>query len=167
MAWSWFIILVFDNFDFYFLSNCLKSFSNINVILGTGLEERYPILLSNLLALGGLHHSVLHIALIPNQQFADIITRLFVNLFHPALYIFKGFPVIHSICQNYTSGSFVVSLSNCFKTLLPGSIPNLHFNLFVINLENFDLEINTYGSQVRLYKLVFHELEENAGFSYC
>ena len=67
-----------------------------------------------------------------------------LDLFHPVLQSIERLQVMSGIDHNDSHGSFVVSLSDGFESLLPSSVPNLHSYLFAINFDSFDLEINAF-----------------------
>ena len=69
---------------------------------------------------------------------------MLVNLLDPVFDVLERFLVGDGIGEDDTNGSFVVSLSDGFESLLPSSIPNLHSYLFAINFDSFDLEINAF-----------------------
>ncbi len=64
------------------------------------------------------------------------------------------------ISQNDTHRSLVVSLSYRSETLLPGSVPNLQFNVLTVNHDRLDFEVDSYKEKSLI--ILMNSLEENA-----
>jgi hypothetical protein len=57
------------------------------------------------------------------------------------------------ICKNDSHSSLIISLSNSSESLLPGSVPNLKFDILAIDVDCLNLEVNTYNPKVKNYSL--------------
>ena len=70
--------------------------------------------------------------------------------------------VIHEEGSDSTT---VVWTGNRTKVLLPGSVPDLEFDVFVLDFDCFGTELDTDGDVVRETGFVLNELEDHAGFA--
>ena len=70
--------------------------------------------------------------------------------------------IIHEKCSDGTS---VVRPSDGPKVFLSSSIPNLKFNLFILNVDGFCSELDTNSHIMGVSSFIFDELEDYAGFA--
>lgn len=107
------------------------------------------------------------IRFITDNNFTHAFRLRLTYLFYPIFQIEKSFAIGNRIDKNNSCGSFIIGLSDGFKPLLPGSIPDLHFNFNAINVKCFDLKIDTNGSNMGHLILLVNIAQQNIGFSYC
>ena len=62
----------------------------------------------------------------------------------PILYILEAFVLCAIVSQNDAHGALIVGLCDCAEPLLPSCVPDLQFNVFAVDLNRLDLEINSY-----------------------
>ena len=84
------------------------------------------------------------------QDFAYILWRIVVNLFDPVCYVVERSTICDGIGQHNSCCTFVVCLRDISESLLTGSIPNLHFYSFIINIQHFYLEVDTNSCDIVL-----------------
>ncbi len=73
----------------------------------------------------------------------------------------ESLPVIDRVYKNNPSRPFVVSFRNSFEPLLPGCIPDLHFDFDAIDVNGFDFEVDSNGSDVGYFVLLVGVPEED------
>ena len=66
------------------------------------------------------------------------------DLFDPVFDIVEGGSIIDCVGEDDAHGSFVVGLSDGLEPFLPGSIPYLEPNFFLIYFDCFDFEIDAW-----------------------
>lgn len=125
----------------------VEDLGDIIVILGAALQELYSVFFCQCLSLslGNLPLRIRHIGLIAHNNFGDVIGLALINLLDPVFETIKSFPIIDSIDQNDACSSFIIGLSNSFKSFLARSVPNLHFNFDPIDEYSFNLKIDPNG----------------------
>lgn len=64
-------------------------------------------------------------------------------------------------------GTFIVGVDNGAETLLSCSIPDLHFNNFLVDVDGLESEIHSDCYHVILVKIVISEPQQKWTFSYC
>lgn len=127
------------------LRNWDESILNIVSSFGTSFEECHAELLRECSPLLGADHLLVeHVGLISNQHFLHVLTGVQLYLTHPVAYVIEA--VLHGavVGKNYTHRALVVGLGDRSKALLPCGVPNLQFYVLAIDLNGFDLEINSY-----------------------
>ena len=65
------------------------------------------------------------------------------NLSNPVANIVKAFFRGAIVSQDYAHCSFIVGLSDCSEAFLASCIPYLQLNIFSVDVDSFDLEVNT------------------------
>jgi len=88
-----------------------------------------------------------------------------LNLFEPSTDVFKRSRVINRISKNYSSCTFVVSLSNCSEPLLTSCVPNLQLYFRSINIQHFYFKINSYCCNITLFKFALTKSSKEIGFA--
>lgn len=88
-----------------------------------------------------------------------------IDLFEPQLHISKGFLIINRVNQNYSRRSFIVGWGDSPISLLSCSVPDLHFDFFVIHNHSFNFEVDSYRRGVEHFVLLVDLSEQNVGFS--
>jgi hypothetical protein len=101
-----------------------------------------------------LSFSFFAIDFISYNNFAHRLRLWLVDLFDPIFHIIKWFAVCNRIDKNDASCSLVVSLSDCFKSLLSSCIPNLHFDLDAIYINRFYFEVDSNCSHMSHFVLL-------------
>ena len=86
---------------------------------------------------------ILHITFIPDENLGDSFGRMGLNLLHPVSDIIKGLFVSAVIDEDDAHSSFVIGLSDGSESLLASCVPNLQFNKLIINVDGFNLEIDS------------------------
>jgi hypothetical protein len=79
----------------------------------------------------------------------------------------EGFFVRYRINQYDPGGSFIISLSDSFKSFLACSIPDLHFDFNTIDVYSLDFKIYANGGDMGHFILFIDISKKNVGFSYC
>ena len=99
----------------------------------TGLKKLKTMLVGQSLSSSRVYdlRIVRHVHFISYQNFFDVWYSVLINLFEPVGYIIESSFVSDIVDQQNTHGSFVVSLSDRSKSLLPRCIPNLKFHAFI------------------------------------
>lgn len=111
-----------------------ESVIDISWSLGTDFNKRNRKLPCQSHTLLNSYSSVaFKIAFSRHENFIDITGCIGINLSHPFANVFKRCPISDWISEYDTGSSFVISLSNILEPLLPCSVPNLHFVLFLID----------------------------------
>lgn len=64
-------------------------------------------------------------------------------LFEPVLHGVEGRPIVDSEHHNYPHGALVISLCNRLESFLASSVPNLHTYFFAVDLDGFDLKVDS------------------------
>ena len=108
---------------------------------------------------------ILHIALGGDQDLADGLGSVALDLLDPAADVLEGLLVIDGICQNNSSGSFVVSLSYIPESFLAGRVPDLKLDLCIVNVDCFEFEVHTDSGHVAVLKDAVAELGQQVGLS--
>jgi len=81
-----------------------------------------------------------------------------LDLLHPIFNILETLSLVYGVSQHYTHSTPIVSLSNRLEFLLTSSIPNLQPNLLFTDSDGFDLEVDTYGGEVRGHEVILAKL---------
>ena len=83
------------------------------------------------------------IGFISNQDPRNVISSVFLDLSHPVVYIRVGLLVGDVVSDNDSVGTLVVAGGNCLKAFLASGVPNLELDLFAIDFDGLDFEIDT------------------------
>ena len=108
-----------------------------------------------------------HVALITHNQFARFLGLGLVELFHPVLQTLESLSVIDRIHKHHAGRPLIIRFSDSLKPLLTSGIPNLHFDLDIVDVDGFDFEINPNGGDVGDFVLFVSVAEEDIGFADC
>ena len=112
---------------------------------GRSFEEGHPELFGECCALLCADHLfVKTVCLIPDQHFLYILTGMQLYLSDPVPHVIEAFFHRAIISQYNAHGPFIVSLRYGPEALLPRSVPNLELHIFAINLNRFDLKVDSY-----------------------
>ena len=69
---------------------------------------------------------------------------MIINLTYPISNVIKTFLTGTIICQNDTLSTSIICLGYCSKPFLTGCIPYLDFDVFAIEIDCIDFEVNSY-----------------------
>ncbi len=79
---------------------------------------------------------------------------MLLDLLHPLLHSREGITVCDVENNDNSVGASVVALSDCFEPALASSVPDLQLDLFVVELDLVDLEVDTDSGHLLFFKLV-------------
>ena len=143
-----------------------KNLLNILPSLGRGLQVVNPQTLSQLLGLAFLNcPAILKIGLVTHQYLNNSFPSILLDLLKPVLNVIEGGSVSNVEHNNYSIGSLVVGLSDGLETILPSGVPNVKFDLFVIDIDIFDFEVHSDGWKESVMKNVVRKPEQNVGLA--
>ena len=126
----------------------LEHFTYAQSSLRWCLKETESMLLRQSSASLTIHNFVSPIALVRYQYLSHIRAGMLIYLLQPILNVIEGLLLSTVIHQYYTHRSLIICLSDRSESLLSCCVPNLQFNSFVIHIDCFYLEINTYSNIV-------------------
>lgn len=92
------------------------------------------------------------IAFVAHQQFDSSGCRVAVDFFQPIVHVVKGFCGGDIEDHDDTVRSAIVGGRDGAKALLPGRVPNLQFDRFLVNFQRAKAKIDANGTNVRLCK---------------
>lgn len=123
---------------------------DVDIVLGTGFYEFYTVFFRQFLSLlkSNLSIFVTAVALVTHNDFTDALRLGVTNFLEPVLNVLKGFSVSNRVHKCNTGSTFIISLSNGLEPFLPGSVPDLHLNLNIIDINSLDLKIDSNGRDV-------------------
>ena len=75
---------------------------------------------------------------------------MYFYLPHPVTYIVEALLRGAIIGKDYAHCPFVVSLGDCSKSFLTSSIPYLQFDIFSVDIDCFDLKVDSYIKAMKL-----------------
>ena len=130
------------------LANSYKYLVNINSSFCRGLKKLHLLLICKSLTHFSFHFSITDIRFVPDQYYLNIFLSMLTYLSHPVFFHtnnanisvkislpLEGVPIIYSVHKNNPMCSFVICLSNIAESFLPSSIPDLHLNLFSVQIK--------------------------------
>lgn len=124
------------------LPDGLEAFLDVGSLLCAGLHEGDVVGVCQLLPFAFIHHTVLDILFVPDEEHADVVQCMLLDLLHPIVDIVEGGAVIYRVGHDDAHGALVVGLGDCAEPLLTSSVPDLHLDLFALDLNGLDFEIN-------------------------
>jgi hypothetical protein len=77
----------------------------------------------------------------------------------------ESFSIVDGIYKHHSSGTLVISLSDCLESLLASSVPNLHFDLDIVDINGFNFEIYANRGDVGNFVLLIGVAQKNVGFT--
>ena len=106
------------------------------------------------------------VSLITNQNFRYVTGTVLLNFVHPRLHPRKREPVSHVVRHDDTVCAPVVARCDCLEAILASCVPNLQFDLLVVNLSvaNFEVHSNRRVEIIIEGILLFATI--SAGFNY-
>ena len=139
---------------------------NIDWFFCRGLQEPDIEMISQLFGFLIWHLSLIfQILLITNQNSSYVLLSVFINFKHPFRNFGEGLSVSDIVSHNDSVSTFVVAASNCLKSFLTSSIPNLQFDSFRVNVNSSDFEIDTDGWHEVIIENVVSESQEQWRFT--
>ena len=110
----------------YLLGQTLEGLLDVLAVLGTDLQEEHVMFLGQHPTFLLLDFSFsLKVAFGADQDLADDLTAVALNLFDPATDAPKAHLIIDGVGQNYSCSSFVVCLSDIAESFLSSRVPDL------------------------------------------
>ena len=70
---------------------------------------------------------------------------MLINLLEPVLYVIESLLVRAIVHQDDSHRALVIRLRYCAETLLSSGVPDLELDSFFVDIDLFDLEIDTYN----------------------
>lgn len=125
-----------------------KCLLDIFAFLGANFKELNPKAFGQLFSLIESYFSVWKIALITHKHFNYVLWSMSFDLFHPILQSVERLKIIGWIDHDDPHRTFIIRLSDGFEPLLSGSVPDLHSDLFAVNLNGLNLEINSLNKRL-------------------
>lgn len=140
------LLRISGNLTLYLSSHSCESVFNIKWFLGRGFQESNIKMISKLFCLLIWDLSLIFkIFLISNEDSRDIFLCVLIDFTHPFRNLGKWVTIGDVISYYDTMSTLIITTSDCFKSLLTGSIPNLEFNSLSININCSDFEVYTNG----------------------
>ena len=84
---------------------------------------------------------------------------------HPFLYVLETLDWGEVENQENSDGAFVVGSGNGSKGFLSGCVPDLHFDFFVLDIEDLGPELDSKGRLVLAVEPSFDHAHEHAAFA--
>lgn len=129
---------------FYFFPQSEKHLLYIFILFRTHLIVLYSELPRQLFTLLLTNFPFLAVDLVPHQHLYYIFSGVGLDLFEPVLHGWKRRAVVNRKGHDDAHGSFVISLRYSFESLLACRVPNLHSYLFPVNINSFNLEVDSF-----------------------
>lgn len=106
-----------------------------------------------------LHFSLIYqVWFIANQKENRFLLSISLHLVHPKLaYVFETKRVSQVKYKKNALTASIVRTCYCSKSLLTCGVPNLKFDIFAINLDGLESEIDSNSCQIVFWKLVFYK----------
>ena len=79
--------------------------------------------------------------------------------------IIKSFGICNIISYNNSIGSFIIAGGNSLKSFLSSCIPNLQFNLFVLNCYSFETKVHSDCRRIILIKNLIRISQKQTRFA--
>lgn len=112
--------------------------------------------------------TVHQVALIPDQEEDRILFSIRLHLIHPKFADIVEAEWVGEIKdQEDTLAAPVVGTGDGPKAFLPGRVPDLELDIFVINLDGLEAEVNSDSREVVLRKLVFDEAHQDSRLAHA
>ena len=106
--------------------------------------------------------AVVEITLISNEHDDHVGVSILSCLFQPACQMVECFPSCYIIDQEGTSRAAVIRSGDATKRFLPGSVPDLQLDVFVVNRNHARTKLNTDSQVVDRLKSLVRKLQEKA-----
>ena len=148
----------------YVARESLERLRDVDVLLGTREKEGYAVLLRQLLALL-LRDSDLrlgNIALVSYQHLVHVQVSMLLNLRNPVANIFERAAIGDVVDEQDTLRAAKVRGRDRAEALLSGRIPDLELDIFSIEMDLLDLEVDTDRRDKRGRKRVVRVPEDEA-----
>ena len=88
------------------------------------------------------------------------------DFFKPILYVGECFSSSNIVDEDCSDRTSVVGSGDGTEVFLSGSIPNLKFYIFVLNMGGFSSKLDADGDIMGVSGFVLDELQDNAGFAH-
>ena len=134
--------------------------------LSRSFEEANAVVFGHFLTLLCGHISLIgQIGLVSDQDAGNVVSCVLFDLSHPVVDIRVRLLVIDSIGDNDSVSSLVVGGGNGLEALLSSGVPNLELNLFAVDLDGLDFEIDANRGHEVISEHIVGEPNEKRGLS--
>ena len=110
--------------------------------------------------------AVLQIRLVSHQEANHVGLRILLCFSHSILHIVKALSVGDVIYNDDSVGSMVIIGGNSFEPFLPGSVPNLQPDVFIVDVDGFHFEVDADSVEEVGGKNVVHVPHEHAALAH-
>ena len=136
--------------------------------LSASLKEANTVVLGHFLALLGGHISLVdHVALVADKDAGNVVCRVLLDLSHPVVHVRVRLLLGDIIGDNDSVSSLVVGGGNGLEALLSGGVPNLELNLFAIDLDGLDFEVDANRRHEVIGEHVVRETHKERGLAHA
>lgn len=88
------------------------------------------------------------------------------DLFDPVFNVHECLTLVYRVGKDYSHGTSIVGLGNCFEFLLPSCVPYLKSNFFFTDKNRFGFEVDADSGEMRSHEVIIAEPEKYVSFSH-
>ena len=132
------------------------------------LDERNPKVISECLPFVSSHRPfILEVNLIPDEEFAHLRIREFVNFSEPFPSVLEALSICDVVNDCNSVRAVIIVRRDALESFLAGCVPNLKLDLVAIDVDVANLEINADSWNIIIAECLIRELDEKRAFADC
>lgn len=149
------------------LGQRVKTLFHVAPTLGTHFQIEHVVLLCHFPGLVLLDLTLaLEVALGAEEDSADVLAGVALDLFDPAADAFEALLAIDRVGEDDARGSLVIGLRDVAEPLLPSRVPDLQLHLRVVDMDRLQFEVDSNGRNIAVFEHPITELGQQVRLAY-